>query len=115
MPVPTGDILSASDRGRPIAITATATPGTQVHAAGLTGFEEVYLFATNRSPNTATITVEWGGTADADHIVESWAIPGNTPPYPIAVGQRIRGGLVIAVFSNTASAINITGWVNKVI
>lgn len=115
MPVPVGDILSASDRGRPIAITAVATPGTQIHAAGASGFEEVYLFVTNRSSSTATITVEWGGTADSDHLVASWAIPANTPPYPLAVGQRVRGGLVIAAFSDTASAMNITGWVNKVV
>jgi len=116
MAIYTGELLSGSTNGRPIPVVAVATPGTTIHTApsGTTGFDEVFLFAANVTGSTATLTVEWGGVTDpGDHLVKSYSIPANSPQYPIAVGQRINNGLSIKAFSGSASALNITGWVNR--
>lgn len=110
-------LLSGSTNGRAIPVAATATPGTAVHTAveGTTAFDEVYLWATNVTAATATLTVEWGGVTDpGDHMVKSFSIPAYSPPIPIATGQVLNGGLAVKAFSNTASAINITGYVNRI-
>lgn len=109
--------LSGSTSGKPIPVAATATPGTTLHTAisGSTGFDEVYLWAANVTAATATLTVEWGGVTDpGNHLVKTYSIPANSGPVPIAVGQVMNGGLVIAAFSGTASAINIVGYVNRI-
>lgn len=110
-------LLSGSTNGRAIPVAATATPGTLVHTAqsGTSGFDEVYLWASNVTAAAATLTVEWGGVTDpGDHIVKSYSIPANSPPIPIVTGQVLQNGLVVRAFSGTASAINVAGYVNRI-
>ena len=109
-------LLSGSTSGRPIPVAATATPGTTIHTAvtGATSFDEIYAWANNRTGADVTLTTEWGGTANGDHTVETFKIPANSAPYPIATGQVLNGGLTFAAFCSTASAINITGYVNRI-
>ena len=110
-------LLSGSTSGREIPVVATATTGTLLHTsvAGSTAFDEVYLWASNVTGASATLTVEWGGTTDpGDHMVKAYSIPANSAPIPIATGQVMNGGLVIRAFSGTASAINISGFVNRI-
>ena len=115
MPVFSGAVLSSSTNGKPIPVAATSTPGTSIHTAAASGYEEVYLWATNVTASAATWTVEWGGVTDpGDHLVKAYSIPANSLPVPIALGQRISGGVSIKAFSGTASALNITGYVNRV-
>ena len=115
MAVFSGAVLSGSTNGRPIPVAATATPGTAIHTAGASGYEEVYLWASNVTAAAATLTVEFGGVGDpGDHLVKAYSIPANSLPIPIALGQRISGGVAIKAFSATGSAINITGYVNRV-
>lgn len=112
-----GGPLSGSTNGRPIPIAATSTPGTLLHTAisGTGAFDEVYLFASNVTAAAATLTVEFGGTSDpGDHLVKAYSIPANSLGIPIAVGQRVQGGVAIRAFSGTASAINVTGHYNRV-
>lgn len=116
MAVFTGAVLSGSTDGRPIPVVAVATPGTTIHTAGAAGYEEVYLWATNVTAAPATLTVEWGGVSDpGDHLVKGYSIAANSGPIPIALGQRIQNSKVVKAFSGTGSAINITGYVNKVV
>lgn len=111
MPVPILTPLSSSTNGKPIPVVATATPGTNLHTAGATGYEKVWLFASNVTAAVATLTIEWGGVTDpGDHLLKGYSIPPNSGPIPISVGQPIAGGLSIKGFSGTASAINITGY-----
>ena len=112
-----GLVLSGSTNGKPIPVAATATPGTTIHTAvNVAGaFDEIYLWASNVTLVAATLTVEWGGTSDpGDHMVKAYPIAASSAPVPIALGQRIAGGLVIKAFSGTASALNITGYANRV-
>ena len=110
-------LLSGSTNGRNIPVAATGTPGTLLHTcvAGSAAWDEVYLWAANVTGTAATLTVEYGGVTDpGDHLVKAYSIPANSAPIPIATGQRMNGGLVIRAFSGTASAINITGNVNRI-
>jgi hypothetical protein len=79
-------------------------------------FDEVYLWASNVTGAAATLTLEWGGVLDpGDHVTKALSIPANSPPIPILNGQVLNGGLVIRAFSGTASAINVGGFVNRIV
>ncbi len=110
-------LLSGSTSGRPIPVAAVATPGTLIHTAvaGAAAFDEIYAWASNVTAAAATLTVEWGGVGDpGDHMVKSYSLPANSPPIPIATGQVLNGGLAMRAFSGTGSAVNITGFVNRI-
>lgn len=110
-------LLSGSTSGRAIPVAATATPGTAIHTAiaGTTAFDEVYIWASNVTAAAATLTIEWGGVTDpGDHMVKALTIPANSPPIPIVTGQVLNNALLIKAFSPTASAINLTGFVNRI-
>lgn len=100
--------------GRPIAVAATATPGTLIHTASVSDLDEITLFADNRSATAATLTIEFGGTANSDHIVEALSLPANSGPVLICDGLPLTAGLVVRAFSGTANAINIAGKVNRI-
>lgn len=112
----TKQVLSGSTDGRPIAVAATATPGTLVHTAitGTTGSDSVYLWANNVTASAATLTVEFGGTATSDKIVSTLSIPPFSENIPIIDGQVLRNGLVIRAFSGTANAINVNGYALRI-
>ena len=117
MAVYSGGPFSGSTNGRPIPITATGTAGTLIHTAvaGTSAFDEIYLWVSNVTAVAATLTVEFGGVADpGDHMVKAYSIPANSLPIPIALGQRVQGGVVIRAFSATGSALNATGYYNRV-
>ena len=110
-------LLSGSTNGKPIPVVATATAGTTIHTAvtGTTSFDEVYLWVSNVTASAATLTIEWGGVTDpGNHSVKGLSIPANSPPIPIMTGQVLNNGLVIGAFSGTGSALNITGYVNRI-
>jgi hypothetical protein len=61
---------------------------------------------------THTLTVEWGGTSDpGDYLVKAYSISPNSSPVPIALGEPIQNSLVIKAFADSASMINIIGFV----
>jgi hypothetical protein len=111
-------LLSGSTSGKPIKVTGTATGASvTVHTAisGADVFDEVYIYASNNSNATATLTVEWGGTTDPDDLMaKAYSIPANTPAVPSATGQVLNGGLVIKAFAGTANVICLTGFVNRI-
>ena len=110
-------ILSGSTSGRAIPVVATATAGTLIHTAvaGAAAWDEIYIWATNVTGSAATLTIEWGGvTNPGDHMVKAYSIPANSAPTLIVQGQVLNGGLVVRAFSGTASALNITGYVNNI-
>ncbi len=110
-------LLSGSTNGRAIPVAATATPGTLIHTvvAGTTAFDEVYCWVSNVTGSAATLTIEWGGVTDpGDHLAKSLSIPANSPPIPVITGQNLNNGLVVRMFSGTGSALNITGYINRI-
>lgn len=111
-------LLSGSPAsGRVIPVAAAATPGTLIHTAvaGAASFDEIYLWASNVTAVAATLTIEWGGVTDpGDHMTKTLTIPPNSPPIPIVTGEVLNGALVVRAFSGTASAINLSGYVNRI-
>lgn len=110
-------LLSGSTNGRAIPVAATATAGTLLHTAiaGTSAFDEVYVWISNVTASAATLTLEWGGVLDTgDHMVKALSIPANSPPIPIITGQVLNNGLVLRAFSGTASALNATGFCNRI-
>lgn len=110
-------LLSGSTNGRAIPVAATATAGTLIHTAiaGTSSFDEIYVWASNVTGSAATLTLEWGGVTDpGDHMVKAVSIPANSPPVAIATGQVLNNSLVLRAFSGTGSAINLTGYVNRI-
>ena len=106
-------LLSGSTNGLPIPVAATATPGTLIHTAvAAPGIDRLYISASNITGATVTLTIEWGGVTDPGNLlVKTLTVAANSPPVEITFGQPISGGLVVRAFSDTASALNITGHV----
>ena len=110
------ETLSAATTGLPIPVAATATPGTLVHTATTTGTDNVFLYASNVTGLPATLTVEWGGVTDpANLLCKALSIPANSVNVQIALGQPVKAGVAIRAFSGTANAINLTGYVNRIV
>ena len=109
-------ILSGSTSGRPIPVAAVATPGTTIHTAvsGALSKDEIYLLAANAGDALARLTIEWGGVAQGDHIVDELALPPHSALIVVVPGVVLNGGLSVAAFSDVASAINISGYVNSI-
>lgn len=111
-------LLSGSTSGLPIIVVAVATAGTLIHTAvaGASSIDEVTLYASNVTGSAATLTLEWGGVTDpGNHMVKGYSIPANSTSVLVVAGMPLNGGLVIRAFSGTASAINITGSVTRIV
>lgn len=110
-------LLSGSTNGRPINVAANATPGTSIHASitSTSAFDEIYAWATNVTSSAATLYVEWGATGSTQALVQAYSISANSAPVPIATGQVLNGNVSAAAFCSATSAINITGFVNRIV
>lgn len=110
-------LLSGSTDGDPIKVAATATAGTTIHTAvsGTTSWDEVWLWVTNTDSAARTLTVEWGGTTDPDHLIlKAVSIPANSGPILIVPGIRLNNGGVIRAFASAANVLLISGNVNRI-
>lgn len=116
MPTFSRQLLSASTDGLPVVVAATASPGTLLHTAvGGAGRDEVFIWVANVTGGPATLSVQWGSTSDpAGMACKGLSIPPNGPPVPIMVGQTIANAQEVRAFSDTASALNITGYINRI-
>lgn len=111
-------LLSGSTSGTPIVVSGTNTgTANTIHTAvsGSTSFDEIYIWASNVTGSAATLTIEFGNASDpGGHIVKAYSVLANSPPIPIVTGQNLNGGLVVKAFGGTGSAINITGYANRI-
>lgn len=110
-------LLSGSTSGKPIKVSATATPGTTLHTAvaGASAFDEIYLWVSNLDSTPRNLTLEWGGVTDPDDLIcKTVSVPANSGPIPIAVGQNLNGGVVVKAFASVANVLVITGYVNRI-
>lgn len=109
-------LLSGSTNGRPIAVAATASPGTTIHTAiaSTTRFDEIHLWASNRTGAAATLTLQFGGTGTADELTNALSIPANSAAIKVIDGEVLNNSLLLRAFSGTANAINVTGYVNRI-
>ena len=107
------DLLGSTD-GKQIAVVATATPGTSIHTAqsGTSGIDEIWIYATNPTASAVLLTIEYGGTTTADQIKVT--IPSQSGLTTVVPGLVLNNALVVRAFAGTASAINISGFVNRI-
>jgi hypothetical protein len=111
-------ILSGSTDGKAIKVAATATAGTTIHTGSTTAttLDEVWLYAVNTSSSAVKLTIEWGGTASPDDLIELTVQP-EAGLVTVAPGLLIKGNataLVVRAFAATANVITIHGFVNRI-
>jgi len=108
--------LSGSSNGKAIKIAATSTPGTLIHTAvaGTTSMDEVWLYVTNNHTASLALTIEWGGVAVPDDIIQQ-SIPAKTGLYLLIPGLILNNDMVLRAFAQTANLLTISGWVNRIV
>ena len=107
-------LLGGSTDGKPISVTgANSGAAVLVHTAiaGQTDFDEVYVYATNVHTAAVTLTIEFGGTDENEHIMAT-VNPDET--ILVVPGLPIHNGLLVKAFASTADKINVAGYVNKI-
>lgn len=104
-------IISGSTNGDPVAIVATATPGTVLHTATSAAGEldDVTMYAANTTAADIALTVEVG----AGNLVQGLVVPANSALVPICSGLRVKGGLILAAFAASAGIV-VVGKVNRI-
>lgn len=92
--------------GRMVAVASVSSGApTTIHTVG-TDTEEVYLQACNIHTAEILLTINLGGTSNADKITRY--LPPNSGPVPILEGHRMNGGVVIGAYlDGNASKVNI--------
>lgn len=106
--------LSGSTDGKQIPVVATATAGTLIHTAqsGTANVDEIWIYATNPTATGVLLTIEYGGVLTADQIKVT--IPSQTGLTTVVPGLVLQNAQVVRAFAATASAINISGFVNRI-
>lgn len=114
------NILSGSTNGRGIAVVATTTLGTTIHATGISAsvYDEIWLYANNTHSSAVTLTVEFGGATVTSDLIQTSI--GATPSglVLICAGLLLRGtgaaATTVTAFASVASKIEIFGYVNRI-
>lgn len=105
-------LLTGSTSGKPIAVAATATPGTIIHTAHATSFDEIWIYAVNTSVSSVKLTIEYGGVTNAENM--EITITGESGLMLIIPGLILTGSNVVRAFAGTTNVISISGYVNRI-
>lgn len=112
-------ILSGSTNGRGIHVNDDATPGLLIHTGPTTvaDHHEIWLYATNYDTTARKLTIEWGGATAGGDIMELTiaAESGLVLVVPGLILKGVATALEVRAFAATTSAINIFGYVNKIV
>lgn len=108
-------ILSGSTNGKQTKIVAVATPGTLIHTtvAGVSDIDEVWLWAANSDTTDRKLTIEYGGVAVPDDLIEV-TIRAESGLVLVVPGLALQNGLVIRAFAAAANVVTVGGFVNRV-
>lgn len=106
--------LSGSTNGKGVNVAAIATTGTTIHTAvaGTSSFDEVWMYAVNTSASSVKLTLQYGGTVEADNI--EITIAGESGLVLVIPGLFLNNSQVVRAFAATANVISIHGYVNRV-
>ena len=111
--------LSASTQGKAIKVVATSSPGTTIHATGVSSTveDEIWLYAYNSASSSSTLTIQFGGTTSPDNDIKLTipAVSGLTLVIPglILTGTGSAGNSVLA-YAATTNVITVSGYVNRI-
>jgi hypothetical protein len=115
----TKTLLSGSTRGRGIEVTASATPGTTIHATGTASatIDEVWLYAYNNDSSARLVTLEFGGTTSPDDLIRV-TVPAQSGLVLVTPGLVLTGtgasATTVSAFAAAASVVTIHGYVNRI-
>ncbi len=102
-------IPSGSTDGAAVLVAAASSTGTTFHTAiDSTGFDEVYMWATNPTLGDLKLTVEIGGASNP--IVMT--IP-SIDTVLVVPGVRITNSKTVKCFAASASVISVYGNINR--
>lgn len=106
--------FSESTNGRQIKVAATASPGTLIHTAHATAWDEVWLYAVNDTATDRLLNIQWGGTTATDDDIE-YTVKAQNGLYLIIPGLILTGSTTVRAFcAAAANAILISGYVNRI-
>lgn len=112
-------LLSGSTGGRNIKVAATATPGTLIHATGISSSvqDEIWIWAQNTDTTDRKLTIEFGGTTAPDDLFEM-TIPAEQGLAIVIPGLLLTGDGAAArnvrAFAAVANVIVLNGYVNRI-
>jgi hypothetical protein len=112
--------LSGSTNGRGIAVAATATVGTTIHATttSATTIDELWLYAANIHSSAVTVTIELGGVTVTSDLIQQSIAATPSGLVLICAGLILTGtgsaALTVSAFAGTANKIEIFGFVNRI-
>lgn len=113
MPTYTPQTASGSTSGRMVKVAATATAGTLLHTAHATDQDEIYVWAVNSSGSGVKLTIEFGGVASPDDLIEK-TIAAEDGFVLIVPGIRLTGGLAVRAFAASANVIMCAVNINRI-
>jgi uncharacterized membrane protein YjjP (DUF1212 family) len=109
--------LSGSTDGRMIKVVQTGTAGTAVHTAvaGTTAgtFDEIWLWAVNSDTSNRKLTIEYGGVAAPDDLIEV-TIAAESGLMLILPGLILQNGLYVKAWASAANVVMVCGYVNSI-
>jgi len=111
----TKQLLSGSTNGRMIKVAAVATPGTTIHTAvaGISDIDEVWLWAVNSDTSDRELTIEYGGVAAPDDLIEI-TLAAESGLVLLTPGLVLQNSLVIRAFAASANVVMVGGFVNRI-
>ena len=108
--------LTGSTNGRMIKVVQTATAGTTIHTATSSTtdtFDEIWLWAVNSDTSARKLTIEYGGVASPDDLIEI-TIAAESGFTAVVQGLVLQNSLVVKAFCATANVVMIGGYVNRI-
>lgn len=110
----TKKFLSESTNGRGILVATLGTPGTLIHTVvdADDQMDEIWIYATNSSPNVVSLTIEKGGVTDPDDLIEL-DLAGRAGLTLVDCGLPLDGGVLVRAFASVVDVISIWGYVHR--
>ena len=107
--------LSASTNGKPVLVAATATAGTLIHTAvaGLTSYDEVWLWLVNNSAADCLVTIEYGDAVAGSNI--QYMVLARDGLKCVLPGTVLNNGQTVRVFAAVTNVISAVGFVNNIV
>lgn len=105
--------LTGSTDGRFIKVAATSSPGTTIHTADASAFDEIVLSAINDDTADRTLYVQFGDNAD----VLPFIIPAGAGLIFILSQQAhclLTNSLVVRAYADAANKVWVGGCVNRI-
>lgn len=105
--------FSEAGNGLPILLSQTATAGNLIHTAHASAQDEIWLYVTNWHTAAVVVTIEFGGVAQKDLIIQTIAVKPSGLVL-VVPGIPVTGSVAIRAFAATTNVITVSGYVNRI-